>query len=70
MPSFRALRPALSLARRTLAGLYRLLPAQPRRDDLLAEATDMLDLERRLHHLDRLATLDAHIRLNFLRHRH
>ena len=30
----------------------------------------MVDLEHRLHRLDRLATVDAHVRLSFLRHRH
>jgi hypothetical protein len=62
--------PGLRPVRRTLAALRRLLAPHRRRDDLLAESTDMVDLERRLHALDRLATLDAHVRLSFLRHRH
>jgi hypothetical protein len=62
--------PAPHPVRRILAALRRLLAPHQRRDDLLAESTDMVDLERRLHALDRLATLDAHVRLSFLRHRH
>jgi len=56
--------------RRTLTSpRCRLIPS-PRHDDFLAESTDMVDLEHRLHRLDRLATVDAHVRLSFLRHRH
>lgn len=70
MPLFSALRPALRHVKRKLTSLRcRRIPS-PRRDDFLAESTDMVDLEQRLHRLDRLATVDAHIRLSFLRHRH